>query len=252
MRARLRWLAPALLLAPATGPVPAQTTAPARPKAEHREDINRQFRDPKLDPRQYAKRFESESREVARRRRAIADAVGLAPGMAVADIGAGTGLFTRQFAERVGPTGKVYAVDIAPAFLEHIAARAKRDGQEGTIATVRGAPDSPNLPPGSIDVAFICDTYHHFEDPAAMLGAIRRALRPGGRLVVVELDRKPGASDFVKAHVRAEKAVFVREIEAAGFAPMDVANAPKLEENFFVMFRKVPAASPGRDGDPPR
>ena len=91
----------------------------------------------------------------------------------MADLGAGTGLFTHLFAERVGPKGKVYAVDIGPAFLKHIAKQAKRLGQERVVKTVLGHTSiRPNLLPGSVDVVFICDTYHHFEHPQKMLDSV--------------------------------------------------------------------------------
>ena len=93
----------------------------------------------------FIKKFESDDREVFAKRHEIVAALGLRPGMAVADVGAGTGLFTRLFAEKVGKTGKVYAVDIAPRFLAHIAAEAKKHGQT-QVVTVQGSQESTNLP----------------------------------------------------------------------------------------------------------
>ena len=155
----------------------------------------------------------------------------------MADIGAGTGLFTRLFAEKVGPTGKVYAVDIAPQFLEHIAADAKKRRQ-AQVVTVLGNQDSPNLPRESVDLAFLSDVYHHLEKPEKMLASIRQALRPGGRLVVIEFDRVEGRSSaFVLKHVRASQEVFRKEIEAAGFTMIPTPNPPRLKENFFLRFQ---------------
>ncbi len=91
--------------------------------------------------------FESDNREVYAKRNEIVAALGLTPGMAVADVGAGTGLFTRLFAEKVGPTGKVYAVDIAPEFLAHIAAEARKRGQSNVV-TVLGSQESTDSPAG--------------------------------------------------------------------------------------------------------
>ena len=157
--------------------------------------MNKKFADPNMDIQEFVKRFESEARDIYVKRRDITRAVGLRPGDAVADIGAGTGLFTFLFAEQVGPKGTVYAVDIGPAFIKYIAEQAKRRGHEGIVKTVLNTPDSTELPAGSIDVAFICDTYHHFEHPEKMLASIHRALRPGGRLVVIDFDlRKEAAS----------------------------------------------------------
>jgi hypothetical protein len=77
-----------------------------------------------------------------------------------------------------------------------------------------------------------------------MLRSIRRALRPGGRLLVVEFDKEKAGTDFVKKHVRATRGEFVAEIRAAGFEPVELASAPGLKENFLAAFRKVP----GREG----
>src|SRR5262249_47970121 len=115
---------------------------PAAPKAKKVDPkINEPFRKPNV--REYIKKFEAEDREIYARRHEIVAALELKPGMAVADLGAGTGLFTRLFAERVGPSGKVYAVDIAPQFLEHIAANARKRG-ELQVSTVLGSQDSIN------------------------------------------------------------------------------------------------------------
>jgi SAM-dependent methyltransferase len=86
---------------------------------------------------------------------------------------------------------------------------------------------------------FICDTYHHFEDPDAVLGSIRRAIKPGGRLAIVEFDRREGVSSpFIMDHVRADKETFIREIREAGFRPIDLdpAALPPFEENFLAIF----------------
>src|SRR5262249_49926881 len=154
----------------------------------------------------FIKRFESAEREVYIKRNEIVASLGLKPGMAVADIGAGTGLFARLIAEKVGPTGKVYAVDIAPSFLTHIAADAKKHGYEQQVVTVLSSQDSTSLAESSIDLAFLSDVYHHLEKPDRVLTSINRALRPGGLLVVIDFDRVEGrSSDFVLKHVRAGK-----------------------------------------------
>ena len=177
--------------------------------------INEPFKKP--DVKEFIKKFESDDREVYAKRNEIVAALGLRPGMAVADVGAGTGLFTRLFAEKVGKTGRVYAVDIAPRFLTHIAAEAKKHGQS-QVVTVLGSQLSTNLPRESVDLVFLCDVYHHLENPEKTLASIRQALKPDGRLVVIDFDRVEGRSaEFVLKHVRASQDVFRKEIEAAGF-----------------------------------
>src|SRR5215469_6372148 len=151
-----------------------------------RPGINKPFESP--DVKEYVGKFEVESREVYAKRKEIVAACGLKPGMAVADIGAGTGLLTRMFAQAVGPTGKVYAVDIAPKFVEYVEKSCKGAGLknvQGVVCT----PTSAKLPEGSVDLVFICDTYHHFEFPQRTLASLHRALRPGGRLVLVDFQR---------------------------------------------------------------
>jgi ubiquinone/menaquinone biosynthesis C-methylase UbiE len=203
--------------------------------------INKQFTDPNV--RDFVKRFESESREVYAQREAIVAALRLKPGMAVADIGAGTGLFTRLMAGKVGTEGTVYAVDISAPFLKHITDESKRLGQP-QVKTIRAAQNRTNLPPGSVDLAFICDVYHHVEQPAPWLATLHTALRPEGRLVLIEFDRtKPGASAFVKSHVRADREHLIKEVAAAGFEPIPTPGAPELKENFFQSFRKTAASA---------
>jgi ubiquinone/menaquinone biosynthesis C-methylase UbiE len=206
--------------------------SPAQSKADPK--INEPFKRP--DVKAYVKKFESEDRETYVRRNEIVAALELSPGMTVADIGAGTGLFTRLFAEKVGATGKVYAVDVSPQFLAHIAAEAKSRGRKHVV-TVQGSQNTTNLPRDSVDLVFLSDVYHHLEQPQKILASIRQALRPGGKLVVIEFDRVEGqSSDFVLKHVRAGQAVFVKEIETAGFRRTKAEKPLTLKENFFASF----------------
>lgn len=202
--------------------------------------INEPFKNPDL--KAFIKKFESDDREVYAKRKEIVAALELTPGMAVADVGAGTGLFTRLFADTVGPSGKVYAVDIAPRFVKHIAADAAKRGQR-QVVTVVGSQDSTNLARDSVDLVFLCDVYHHLETPERNLASIRRALREGGSLVVIDFDRVEGKStEFILKHVRASQGVFRKEIEAAGFKQVPVTKLPSLTETFFLRFEKTTSA----------
>jgi predicted methyltransferase len=207
--------------------------------------INDSFLDP--DVPEFVGRFEIESRELYARRREVVAACEIKPGETVADIGAGTGLFTRLFSEAVGSKGRVIAVEISQKFLDHIMLTSRQAGQRN-VEVLRAAADSSNLPPESIDVAFICDTYHHFEFPQKTMTSLQRALRPGGRVILVDFRRVPGtATDWVLDHVRAGQEVFEAEISEAGFTK--VREEPELlKENYFVVFQKresgVPAESP--------
>lgn len=197
--------------------------------------INKQFENPKVE--EFVGRFERDGRDPYDHRFEIIKALDLKPGMVVADIGAGTGLFTRLFAPLVGPEGKVYAVDIAPSFVQHIEQRAKTEGIkniEGVVCTA----DSANLPPNSIDLAFICDAYHHFEFPHKTMQSIHRALKPGGSVVLIDFQRIEGvSSDFVLGHVRAGQEVFTKEVTDAGFRQVEERKG-LLKESYFVRFKQ--------------
>ena len=197
--------------------------------------INDPFKNP--DVKDFQGKFEGESREVFAQRGKIVAGCKLKPGMAVADVGAGTGLFTRLFAKEVGPDGQVYAVDIAPKFLEHVKATSRQAGLRN-VTPVLCNQDSVDLPPNAVDLAFVCDTYHHFEFPQRTLASLYRAIRPGGRLVVIDFVRIPGkSSDWVLGHVRAGQEVVEKEIAAAGF---EKAGEVKdlLTENYLIEFTR--------------
>ena len=197
-------------------------------------EINEQYRNP--DFARWQRNLETEGREVYEKRLAIVEAVAVKPGQAVADVGAGTGLFTRLFAARVGPQGRVYAVDIAREFVDGNLARARAARLNNVIGVVSTQADT-RLEENAVDVVFICDAYHHFEDPKAMLASIRRALRPGGTLVVVDFERIPGTSpDWILKHVRAGKEDFRREIEASGFRSAE--EVKLMRENYFLRFTR--------------
>ena len=216
-----------LLLALACGSPPV---AGAKP------ELNDDFRKPDVDVERWVGTLENESREIAAQRVAITDAIGLRPGQAVADIGAGTGLFEEPFARAVGPTGVVYAVDISPAFIDHIRERAAAAGLS-QVQPVLCDDRSTDLPSGSVDVAFVCDTYHHFEHPADTLDSLHAALRRGGRLVVVDFERVEGQSrDWVLQHVRCGREQVIAEIEGAGFHFARVLPVKGLSENYAIEF----------------
>ena len=200
-----------------------------------RSDINRHFTNP--DFQQWVTRFERPGREIYDQRYRIIEATAVQPAMVIADIGAGTGLFTRLFSQAVGERGRVYAVDISQVFIDNILRISRRQKQENVVGIVNRA-DDVGLPPQSIDLAFICDTYHHFEHPQAMMASIRRALKPSGSVVVIDFRKIPGVSTpWVMGHVRANESVVVREIEAIGFRLVE--DRDFLRTNYFLRFVPV-------------
>jgi len=202
-----------------------------------RPGINRYYQNP--DWQQWVNTFERPGREVYDKRDNIVDATGISRGMVVADIGAGTGLFTRLLAQRVGTEGKVYAVDISQPFIENIIRTSRQQGYvnvEGVVNTHKEVA----LPPASIDLAFLVDTYHHFEYPASMLSSIHQSLKTGGRLVVIDFRRDPQrSSSWIMGHVRAGKDLVIDEITRAGFRLID--DKTLLRTNYYLVFTRLDA-----------
>ncbi len=231
-------------------PSPANPAAPANPVATAEGNvgavdvaqINEKFRHV-ANVGDWVATFENNQREIAAQRLLIAAACGLAPGMRIADVGAGTGLFEPIFSTLVGPAGRVFALDISPEFVEHLQRRALLEALTN-VDVVKCPDDATGLPPASVDVVFVCDVYHHFEHPEKNLASIRATLKPGGRLVVVDFYRVPGrSSDFVLHHVRAGADQFTKEITGAGFALVRGENAEesaKLVESWLAVFQKTP------------
>lgn len=223
-----RALAATLGLIAALGIVAGACAAGADPA------INQPYTDP--DYQTWVERFERPGREVYDRRAEILAATGVRPGMAVADVGAGTGLYTRLFAKAVGPDGKVYAVDISKNFIDNILRTAREQGLINVDGIVNSQTDT-KLSAASVDLVFMSDTYHHFEQPRPILDSIRRALKPGGTLVVIDFRRERGkSSPWVLEHARVGKDGAAREIGAAGFELVE--DRDLLKENYFLKFKK--------------
>ncbi len=115
----------------------------------------------------------------------VMDAIGLKPGMTVAEIGAGRGRYVVQLAVRVGETGKVYAEDIDAPSLRHLESRCLNGGLRN-VQTILGEVLDPKLPAGELDLIFVISSYHHFEDPVVLMRNARPALKPDGRLAIAE------------------------------------------------------------------
>ena len=177
--------------------------------------INKSFEDP--DVKNFVERFEKEGREVYDKRHEVIKACQVHKGMAIADVGAGTGMYSRLLAAEVGSTGRIFAVDIAANFVNHVVQTSREQGLNNVVGIVCKA-DSVELPPNSVDLVYICDTYHHFEFPDSTMRSIAKSLRPDGVVCLVDFERIEGkSSEWILGHVRAGKDVVRKEVEAAGF-----------------------------------
>ena len=129
----------------------------------------------------------------------VLDSLGIAPGSTVADVGAGVGYFTWRLARRVGPKGKVIAVEVQQKMLD-LMAENLRQRKITNVEMVLGGVRDPRLPEGAVDLALLVDVYHEFSEPETMVLAIRRSLKPGGRLVLIEYRKEDPAVPILPLH----------------------------------------------------
>jgi SAM-dependent methyltransferase len=165
------------------------------------------------------------------------NALRIAPGAAVADIGAGSGYMTERLAARVGPSGRVFANDLQPQMLA-ILARRLEARQITNVTLVQGTTDDPKLAPASVDLALMVDVYHELSQPQAMLRRLREALKPGGRLVLLEY-RKEDPAIPIRFEHKMSIAEAKLEVEAEGFALSQVDEA--LPRQHILIFTVKPS-----------
>jgi SAM-dependent methyltransferase len=143
------------------------------------------------------------------------EALNLKTGQAVADIGAGTGYMSVRMAKRVGPSGRVYAEDVQPEMIELLRKRLARE-RITNVTPVMGLLDDPKLPDSTLDLELLVDVYHEFSEPQKMLRGLRSALKPGGRLVLLEY-RKEDPTIPIREEHKMTVAEARLEVEAEGF-----------------------------------
>jgi ubiquinone/menaquinone biosynthesis C-methylase UbiE len=161
--------------------------------------------------------LERDQREFEEKPGVVIDALQIKPGDTVADLGAGSGYYSFRLAPVVGPTGKVLAIDIEPRMLEVIRGRAARQ-KIGNVETVRSTASDPNLPPASVDVLLMVDVYHELAFPYEMMQGVVTALKPGGRVALVEYRKEDPNVPIKEVHKMSERQV-TREMQAVGLKP---------------------------------
>ena len=149
----------------------------------------------------------------------VIEALGLTQGMVVADVGAGSGYFTRRFAKVVGETGKVLAVDVEQKMLDYNKQELEKQGLANRVGFVLVKPDDPALSENSVDLVFLCNTYHHVEHHGDYWAQIKSALKPNGRVVIVDYyhDERSGKLGFSKHHLVPRERV-IENMEKAGLS----------------------------------
>jgi ubiquinone/menaquinone biosynthesis C-methylase UbiE len=188
----------------------------------------------RLFPPQDLGLLEGPDRDEWQRPGQIMDALGIAEGSVVADIGAGGGWFTIRLARRVGPNGVVYAEDIQRQMLEATSRRVTREGLRN-VRTVLGTSEDPALPAGSLDAVLLVDTYHELENPVALLRNIAKSLKPAGRVGVVDF-KKDGLGPGPAIEDRPSQDAIVRDAQSAGLTL--VRREASLPYQFFLIFSR--------------
>ncbi len=195
--------------------------APALPQVHHQHH-------PPRDAAEYARILEDPKRDAWQKPHEVVTALALEPDQAIADIGAGSGYFARRFAHHAG---KVYAVDIDEALLKRTA-----EGAPSNLQTVLAAPDDPKLAPSSVDVIFFCDVLHHIDNRAAYYVKLDKALKPGGRIVIVDFYKNKLPVGPPESMKLSDEQV-VSELASAGFKKAKAFDF--LPYQYFLVFERA-------------
>jgi ubiquinone/menaquinone biosynthesis C-methylase UbiE len=178
--------------------------------------------------------LDAPDRDLWQRPDQIMDAMAIADASVVADIGAGSGWFTIRLARRVGPQGLVYAEDVQKLMINAISRRVGREGLNN-VRPVLGLKNDPRLPPQSLDAALIVDAYHEIENRVAVLSSLARALKPQGRIGVVDF-RLDGTGPGPSIEERVSPDVVVKDATQAGLRL--IRQEPFLQYQYFLIFGK--------------
>ncbi len=184
------------------------------------------------DPAAYIASLDDPARDAYQKPDEVLKALALREGEVVADIGAGSGYFALRFARAVGDAGRVYAVDVSPDMIRHLNRRLRDTGIRNVVP-VLSDPDDPLLPDASVDRFVIVDTWHHIDDKEKYLGLMKRMLKPGGKVVHIDFQKRelPVGPPVGMKIARDD---LVRQMEAAGFRL--VAEHGFLPYQYFLVF----------------
>ena len=188
------------------------------------------------DPKAYIAALDDPARDEYQKPHDVIMALGLKGGERIADIGAGSGYFTMRFARHVGDTGRVYAIDVSPDMIVHLNQQVRAAGVDN-VRTLLVPADDPLLADASVDLVFICNTWHHIANHPPYLEKVRAALKPGGRVVVIDF-QKYDIPVGPPAEMKAPREGVVAEFEAAGFRL--AASPGVLPYQYFLVFTPKP------------
>jgi ubiquinone/menaquinone biosynthesis C-methylase UbiE len=193
------------------------------------QEMNRLHQDSKA----YIARLEDPMRDAYQKPQEVVKALKIEEGEVIADIGAGSGYFAVRLARAVGEKGRVYGVDVNPDMIVHLNRRV-RDLNLKNVVTVLCAPEDPLLADGSVDRFLICDTWHHIGGHAKYLALLKRMLKPGGQVIMIDF-KKAKTPVGPPMELRIDRVDLVREMEANGFQL--AAEHTFLEYQYFLIFK---------------
>jgi ubiquinone/menaquinone biosynthesis C-methylase UbiE len=166
------------------------------------------------NPAEYTRSWDDPARDAWQKPAGLVAALGVKAGMAVADIGTGTGYLVPHLSRAAGPGGRVYAVDVSPQMLKWVQDRATRENLNN-VSTVEASGNASGLPAASVDRAIMINVWHHIEDPVAYARSLHASLKAGGTLFIVEA--KPDAGEGPPRHFRLDPKKVIAVLEQAGF-----------------------------------
>lgn len=185
------------------------------------------------DSKSYIAMLDDPKRDAYQKPHEVITALKLKEGEVIADIGAGSGYFTFRLAHHVGDTGRVYAVDVGADMIVHLNRRI-RDLKLKHVVTILAAPDDPLLADASVDRFFICDTWHHIDNHDRYLPLLKKMLKPGGQVVMIDFKKEPTPMG-PPMEMRIDRADLVKEMEKHGFKV--TAEHTFLPYQYFIVFK---------------
>ncbi len=189
------------------------------------------------DSKAYIAMLDDPARDAYQKPHEVMTALDVKEGERIADIGAGSGYFALRFAQHVGARGQVLAVDISPDMIVHLNQRVRDAGLEN-VRTIPALPDDPLLASASVDRVFICDTWHHIGNHPQYLAGLKKALRPGGQVIIIDF-QKAEMPVGPPPEMRVSKADVVAEFERNGFRL--VKEHTFLPYQYFLVFAPAPS-----------
>lgn len=167
------------------------------------------------DPKAYIGSLEDPKRDAYQKPHEVMTALNLKSGEVIADIGAGSGYFTFRIAHHVGPKGKVFAVDVSPDMIRHVNRRI-RDLKTANVVSILADPDDPLLAEQSVNRFFICNVWHHVENPSKYLAALKKMLKPAGEIVMIDFHKKD-LPFGPPVQMKIAREDLIKQMEANGF-----------------------------------